>query len=160
MNPVLSLPSRFPLASSLLTGLPYFPACIITLLKRERDLYILMLSFQQRQQRFVKYSGSYWVNLRLRGCRGSVDRICFPQQLLSWTQNSLQHLCWAPSDQALWVCEGKTHLFTFIQKTNSFLMMSWWQPLISHEYDFGSVYLAVSITGYICCCYTDSLPLK
>lgn len=78
----------------------------------------LRVIFQQR--RFLKYSRSYWVNVGFQGCQGTVNRICFPQQLLSWTRSSIQHLCWAPSDESLWVCQAfQSGLFIFIQERKS-----------------------------------------
>lgn len=59
-----------------------------------------------QQQWFLKYSQSYWVNLQvLQGCQGNVYRICFSQQLLFWTQSSIQKSPRALSHESLWVCE-------------------------------------------------------
>lgn len=89
------------LAGTMSTGFPYFPSMHkITFCKRHRCV------FQQQQQRFLIYSRSYWVNLELQGCQGTVNRMCFPQQLLSWTRSSTQHLCWAPSDESPAVCQA------------------------------------------------------
>lgn len=126
----------------------------ITLWKRH--LYVSVLFFQQ--QRFLKYSRSYWVNSGLQGCQGSVDRICFPQQLLSWTRSSTQHLCWAPSDDSLWVYEvffKVACLCSFRKKhlANAFLMISdenhWFYMWLIGHVDIAVKYNLYFIVYYI-----------
>lgn len=105
---------------------------------RKRDLHVAVLFFQQ--QSFLKYSQSYWINLGLQGCQGSVNRICLLQQLLLQSSTSLLGtIGWVVL--SLWrfskwfVCVNSEK-----DQTNYFLMISWWVSLISHGAVWGSVY--------------------